>query len=1156
MIQNPDAAVDTDGKLPPAMIEAQREYDLFHAPQQTGPTAGGEESPGWQKDLFGKSYVEGGKASPIGGLFAEGAATTKAPQSAEEARIAKQYDPMATPELPLHEASEDNPLEDTLPPIPHGEIEPPFGLEDISNMSRREMEDRLLAAHEPERTARNDYLQDQWNRLESTGANSAPFTFYKEYPAEIRQYLKEDNPAARKFFRLTNDPQAASGADAFGELGDKYFQYADMLTGNDKRPNQLRDALVYAQNHPDPTLNAIQERYDDLVNPKTGLHPVLGARLRRGFVAVPNAVTNLVDRDLGPAMEKLGSGVAGGWRATNRLLGTGVGWSPAEKASALDIRQMLGEGKMLAARVEKFISPWRQQFEAMPQGSRDQWIDAVEHGQPSPDPNLQPFADWWRSQVGSMIPEAQKYGINNARGWSNDWIGRMFKPDPSRTPSGQSGSTIAGRQGFLLPQDYDTWSDAKAAAAKIGFIPTHDNPADMMLGKLLEVRRSIDARKLMYDGEDKGTLKWTPDNERPPTGYTSVPKDKLATQERPLYAPRQTVYLANQMSPPDAARFLDSKKAEMIAVRPGDPIPQTTLKSGAKSDYAYTGRRQPGQFYTSPNVAAQFDSLLPPDLGEARDLGKIGVAIKRAATAANYMFGLFHPAWVATGNAGIQLGEALNNAAHADFGAAIENAKLANPYSAFKWGKQLRQVYTDPSSGTPAQRAIVEQMAKSNPGKMRIGQSALDPNLFKDAGKEWDAGNPIGAAARVAKGSLQAINKPIFDKLVPNMEAAALGSVAAREIRNGTPPDQMRENIAKAQSMVQNVMGSTVRSNNFQNHHVQLMKDLVASVPNFLEGQIRFAANVAGDTAKNLAGGKITSNQLTAVGLLAQHALLASTIQAIYTAAHGNLQLPSSLMDIWKPRTGEKDADGRDIRIQIPDYLGLWSSLAQRPVNALYNRLTPLIRGPAETIANKDRQGMQVHDPDDNAIQELGAGLRHTAAVAAPTIAQSITNPVGGEKPTPDQVVARIFGFRPQKDYSDAEELAMQKMYPEPQPGKTQDQADLSSLRHSLIDAVKQNHDDGVAKVRQAIVDGKMTPQQGRNTIRWASEPNGLVGWIGRSDFAGGGYQGMRSALDVYDAGSDVEKKELAPVLTQKFAKLKLTPSQRQELAARVPAAQ
>jgi hypothetical protein len=65
-----------------------------------------------------------------------------------------------------------------------------------------------------------------------TGATGeSAFTFAHHLPGEIKHYI-ENNPAARRLFRVTSDPTKAGGEDAMSDLGERYWHIVDSRAGN------------------------------------------------------------------------------------------------------------------------------------------------------------------------------------------------------------------------------------------------------------------------------------------------------------------------------------------------------------------------------------------------------------------------------------------------------------------------------------------------------------------------------------------------------------------------------------------------------------------------------------------------------------------------------------------------------------------------------------------------------------------------------------------------------------------------------------------------------------------------------------------------------------------------------------------------------------
>jgi hypothetical protein len=84
-------------------------------------------------------------------------------------------------------------------------------------------------------------------------------------------------------------------------------------------------------------------------------------------------------------------------------------------------------------------------------------------------------------------------------------------------------------------------------------------------------------------------------------------------------------------------------------------------------------------------------------------------------------------------------------------------------------------------------------------------------------------------------------------------------------------------------------------------------------------------------------------------------------------------QLPSEPKDFFFPRTGRKNADGSDERLQLPSYWMDHWKIATHPLETLGHKINPLFELLAEPMRNQDFWGAQIRDPhakwDEQAAQ-------------------------------------------------------------------------------------------------------------------------------------------------------------------------------------------
>lgn len=128
-----------------------------------------------------------------------------------------------------------------------------------TSFSRAALERKLLAYHEE---SGGGYTQADADALEQSGGQSSAFVFYKKLPGEVKHYI-ESNPAARRLFRVSQNPAEAKGEDAMANLGDRYWQIADARSGS-----QIAAAKETARKSGDATIQFWNAVHDNLPPPK------------------------------------------------------------------------------------------------------------------------------------------------------------------------------------------------------------------------------------------------------------------------------------------------------------------------------------------------------------------------------------------------------------------------------------------------------------------------------------------------------------------------------------------------------------------------------------------------------------------------------------------------------------------------------------------------------------------------------------------------------------------------------------------------------------------------------------------------------------------------------------------------------------------------
>ena len=158
----------------------------------------------------------------------------------------------------------------------HVLIKDPVG--DGKGFSRAAVERKLINHHEDvtgESASSVSVAQQQ--AFDKSGRGFAQTTFHKELPGEVKHYL-EGNPAARKYFSVTQDASKAGGADSMGDMGeDKYFDHIDAISGS-----KIGAAKQTAMDSNDPEMRFTAMIHDHLPGGRGSVGSVDAGKLKVG----------------------------------------------------------------------------------------------------------------------------------------------------------------------------------------------------------------------------------------------------------------------------------------------------------------------------------------------------------------------------------------------------------------------------------------------------------------------------------------------------------------------------------------------------------------------------------------------------------------------------------------------------------------------------------------------------------------------------------------------------------------------------------------------------------------------------------------------------------------------------------------------------------
>lgn len=257
-------------------------------------------------------------------------------------------------------------------------------------------------------------------------------------------------------------------------------------------------------------------------------------------------------------------------------------------------------------------------------------------------------------------------------------------------------------------------------------------------------------------------------------------------------------------------------------------------------------------------------------------------------------------------------------------------------------------------------------------------------------------------------------------------------------------------------------------------------------------------------------------------------AVIVGTLGAIYQYLRTG-KPPESVKDLYYPRNGQIDANGREERDAPISYAKDYYAWTHHPVTTLEHKLKPFLSMLWEAVTNEDFYGDEIRNTDDPIVTQIGDTIAAWAKRSNP-IAWSNATHRAGEGATVGETLkawAKIqaIPFTPANaeiERSDAENY-LHSLYPPTH--RTQEQAKLAAARRQLRADVEAKTPGAVRKARQEGLSAASV----RATLR--SERLGYL----RSSFERTTWP---QAVKAYDLASPEERRQLRQMLAQKFGRM------------------
>jgi hypothetical protein len=310
----------------------------------------------------------------------------------------------------------------------------------------------------------------------------------------------------------------------------------------------------------------------------------------------------------------------------------------------------------------------------------------------------------------------------------------------------------------------------------------------------------------------------------------------------------------------------------------------------------------------------------------------------------------------------------------------------AAPITTLWRGSKVLKAYWHPEGQPSELLQIVDAIAAAG------GRVRQDPFYKTDAPKHFlealRHGKALTAGRLALPAVLEAAAKPVMEWVVPRQKLGVFAQLAERALADlpaEASRDDVRRAMQRAWDSVDNRLGQLVYDTLFWN---KTLKDLaMASVRSvgWNLGTVRELGGGAIDLGKAAAGA--ARGERPELTERASYVLALPFIVGLTGGIMGYLltgERPKELKDYFYPRTGRKNAEGNDERVQLPSYMKDVMAYKEHPVQTLEHKQAPLGAMLSDMLHNEDFYGDQIRNADDPLVTQLAQEARFLAQQFVP----------------------------------------------------------------------------------------------------------------------------------------------------------------------------
>lgn len=705
-------------------------------------------------------------------------------------------------------------------------------------------------------------------------------------------------------------------------------------------------------------------------------------------------------------------------------------------------------------------------------------------------------ATWARRTLDGRREVAIKLGL------MQNYLEHYF---PHEWKDADSAKKLFGRRPLQGPESYRRKRTIPTVREGVerGLEPASWNPVDLVLRKLLEMDKSIMARRFMRtEGKRAGIVKYVSVGKRPPEDWVRYP-ESIGT----VYGPRveqQTfgrVVTGQYYGPKDAVRILER--------------------------------------YLSPGLSgrvAAFDLF--------RTLSNTFVQLKLALS-------VFHGLTTGLESVVSKTDLALQLASRGEWKEAakamaeIPIAPIADIIRGHRW---LREFY-DSDAQTRAINGVVQEVVQAGGGfGWDLFEHSEAPERFMEALRK---GNYPGATWRAIPALIELQAVPIMKWWVPRLKMAAFRERARMELRSlGPNPDlnEVRRVLGQQWDTIDDRFGQIIYRNWFW---FNAMKEIgqasmlslgwnggsLRLMGGAIPGQLARVGLIPSSGGRGGFGKRPTRRVNTGRGPTGERVyqdveepwlhyrmawlmslmVVGGLINAMYQYLLTG-EMPHDPKDVVMPRNGRTNEDGSPQRVFLPGYMKDVLAWTSHPFVTATHKVNPFIRYIIESVENTDYRGVQYRNEDDPAAVQfkdwLAFTLKEMEPISTERAAQSGVESYLGINPAPRDLTQTT-----------AEAKLSEIQDRRGHPTLTQRQGEARDARTALRRGLASGTPEGRVAAEEAIRSRLLTRRQIQNARTGASETYLQRGFPSLT---------LDEALEVYTVASPQERQSVYRELVTK----------------------